>query len=108
MNKQIISKGKSAVYVQDHIGLKTLYNDINRNDYQINISDLFLKLFYHACQHERKSTIIFLLRIYFELFSQCEQIALRQCFFYGKYKLKKKSMISWYSQYVIPLIKIDL
>ena len=94
MNKQIISKGKSAVYVQDHIGLKTLYNDINRNDYQINISDLFLKLFYHACQHERKSTIIFLLRIYFELFSQCEQIALRQCFFYGKYKLKFLCLIS--------------
>ena len=108
MNKQIISKGKTAVYVQDHDCLKTLYNDIQRNDYQINMADLFLKLFYHACQHERKSTIIFLLRIYFELFSQCEQIGLRQSFFYGKYKLKKKSMISWYSQYVIPLIKIEM
>ena len=49
MNKQIILKGKRAVYVQDHIGLKTLYNDINRNDYEINRSNLFLKLFYHAC-----------------------------------------------------------
>ena len=37
MNKQIILKGKRAVYVQDHIGLKTLYNDINRNDYEINM-----------------------------------------------------------------------
>lgn len=108
MNRQLVSKGKRAVYIQDHIGLKSLYNDINTNDYQINITDLFLKLFYHACQHERKSTIIFLLRIYFDIFSQSEQIALRQSFFYGKYKLKKKSMISWYSQYVIPLIKIEL
>jgi len=108
MNKQIINKGKSAVFIQDHIGLKSLYNDINQSDYQINLSDLFLKLFYHACQHERKNTIIFLLRTYFDLFNQYEQIALRQAFFYGKYKLKKKSMISWYSQYVIPLIKIEL
>ena len=107
MNKQLVSKGKRAVYIQDHACLKSLYADINTNDYEINITDLFLKLFYHACQHERKSTIIFLLRIYYDIFSQCEQIALRQSFFYGKYKLKKKSMISWYSQYVIPLIKID-
>ena len=45
MNKQIINKGKSAVFIQDHIGLKSLYNDINQSDYQINMSDLFLKLF---------------------------------------------------------------
>ena len=42
MNKQIINKGKSAVFIQDHIGLKSLYNDINQSDYQINLSDLFL------------------------------------------------------------------
>ena len=39
------------------------------------------------------------------MFSQTEQIGLRQSFFYGKYKLKKKHMISWYNDCIIPLIK---
>ena len=46
MNKQLVSKGKRAVYIQDHIGLKSLYNEINTNDYEINITDLFLSIPY--------------------------------------------------------------
>jgi len=107
MERQLIQKGKKAVYIQDHMGLKNLYQEINTQDYTLNVADIFLKLFYNACQLERKSTIIFLFRIYFEIFSQTEQIGLRQSFFYGKYKLKKKSMVSWYNKCIIPLIKID-
>ncbi len=108
MEKQLILKGKKAVYIQDHMGLKSLYQEIHTKDYVINIANIFLKLFYNACQLERKQTIIFLFQIYFEIFSQTEQIGLRQSFFYGKYKLKTKSMIKWYNKCIIPLIKIDL
>ena len=41
MNKQLVSKGKREVYIQDHATLKRLYAYNNTNDYEINITDLF-------------------------------------------------------------------
>ena len=68
MEKQIIQQGKNAVYIQDHLGLKKLYQEINTQDYTINFANIFLKLFYNACQLERKSTIIFYLEYILKCF----------------------------------------
>ena len=106
MQRQLINRGQSAVYCQDHAGLKTLYRETQRDDYQINIADIFLKLFYYACEHNRRSTIIFLFQMYFDVFGESERIALRQSFYYGKFKIKNKDLIKWYDNHIIPVIRI--
>ena len=106
MQRILIDSGKHAVFNQDHETLKDIYIQSQDSDYQLNISAIFLKLFYHACQHERKATIIFLFQMYFEIFSEAEQIALRQSFYYGKFQLKHKYLVNWYDKHLLPMIKI--
>tara|TARA_Y100000768_G_C23773336_1_gene584389 strand:+ start:182 stop:505 length:324 start_codon:yes stop_codon:yes gene_type:complete len=106
MQKELIKIGKDAVYTQDHEKLKSIYKHSQNTDYLLNESEIFLKLFYYACQHSRKSTIIFLFRIYFDLFSFSQQIALRQSFYYGKFKIKNKKLQKWYNNNILPIIKI--
>ena len=43
--------------------------------------------------------------MYFEIFSETQQIALRQSFYYGKFKIKNKELINWYSNTIIPIIR---
>lgn len=92
---------KDAVYVQDHVRLKEIYME---NASKFDLSDLFIKSLNHACTYQRKSTIIFLLQSYYDVFSDIEKIALRQCFQYGKFLLKDKEMIDWYNMFVLPLV----
>ena len=106
MQREVIKQGKEAVYIEDHEMLKTIYKKTQNPDYSLNESYIFLKLFYYACQYNRKSTIIFLLRVYFDIFSFSQQVALRQSFYYGKYKIKDKNMKNWYDKSVLPIIKI--
>ena len=106
MQREIIKQGKEAVYIEDHEKLKTIYKKTQNPDYSFNESDIFLKLFYYACQCNRKSTVIFLMRVYFDIFSFSQQIALRQSFYYGKYQIKDKNMKNWYDKSVLPIIKI--
>jgi hypothetical protein len=105
MQREFHKRGLSAIYVEDHIALKTLYKETRELEYDINISDLFLKLFFSACIQNRKNTIIFLFQCYFDLFTQVEQIALRQSFFYGKYRIKNKQLTQWYSDTILPIIR---
>ena len=106
MQKEIIKKGKTAVFTEDHETLKSIYNTNQYQDYAVNFSNIFLKLFFYACNHNRKSTIIFLLRVYFDIFTLPEQIGIRQSFYYGKYKIKDKNLAKWYSQSILPIIKV--
>ena len=46
MQNQLIKQGKKAVYSQDHQALKDLYRDAQRDDYKINMTNIFLKLFW--------------------------------------------------------------
>jgi len=106
MHKALLRAGKEAVFIQDHQQLKYIYSQTLNRDYQLHIGDLFLKLFYHACQHNRKTTILFLFRMYFEIFTESEKMALRQGFYYGKIKIKEKEIKKWYNDYILPVIKI--
>jgi len=106
MQRQLIEQGKHAVYIQDHAQIKRLYSETSDRDYQLNIAGIFLQLFYYACQHDRKNTIVFLVQMFFEIFSEAERIALRQSFYYGKFKIKKKGLVNWYNQCVLPIIKV--
>jgi hypothetical protein len=105
MEQKLLNQGQKAIYIQDHDRLKQLYSETYNLDYQINISNIYLKLFYYACQHNRKNTIVFLFKLYFEIFSETQQIALRQSFYYGKFKIKDKELINWYSNTIIPIIR---
>ncbi len=105
MQRQFHKRGKKAIFIHDHEELKSLYKDARNLDYDVNIADIFLKLFYFACIHNRKDTIIFLFQCYFDLFTETERIALRQCFFYGKYQIKNKQLTQWYSESILPIIK---
>jgi hypothetical protein len=106
MHKRLLKEGKKAVFIQDHQELKEIYAQTLNRDYQIHIGDIFLKLFYYACHHNRKSTILFLFRMYFEIFTESEKMALRQGFYYGKVKIQKKEMKQWYNDCILPVIKI--
>ena len=106
MQNNLIRRGQEAVYRQDHQTLKGLYMEVHKDDYQLNLSNIFLKLFFHACHHNRKSTIVFLFQMYFEIFSEAERIALRQSFYYGKFKIKEERLIRWYDQCILPIIRI--
>jgi len=92
---------KDAICVQDHVRLKTIYG----NNLQRDMSDLFIKSLYYACQYNLKSTIIFLSQAYFDIFSEIEKIALRQSFAYGKYKIKDNELKKWYSANIMPLVQ---
>jgi len=56
-------------------------------------------------RQKQKGTIVFLFRSYFDLFTETERIALRQSFFYGKYKIKDKRLAQWYSHTILPIIR---
>jgi hypothetical protein len=106
IHKRLLKDGKDAIFIQDHQGLKNIYAQTLNRDYQLHIGDLFLKLFYYACKHNRKSTILFLFRMYFEIFTDGEKLALRQAFYYGKVKIKEKETKKWYNDNILPVIKI--
>lgn len=101
----LLKKGKKAIDCQNHSEIKNLYFQTQNRTRRINLYDVFLKLFFYACQKERKDSIIFLMRMYMEYFSDTTKIALRQSFFYGKYKIKSASLRKWYSEYILPIIK---
>jgi len=105
MQREFHKRGLSAIYVEDHIALKALYKETQELEYDINILDLFLKLFFSACIKNRKNTIICLFQCYFDLFTEAERIALRQSFFYGKYQIKNKQLTKWYSETILPIVK---
>ena len=46
------------------------------------------------------------MRIYYEIFDDVSQIALRQSFVYPKYIIKDKNLTNWYSKNILPLVKI--
>ena len=106
MQRRLLKEGKNAVLIQDHEELKDIYAQTLNRDYQLHTGDIFLKLFYYACQHNRKSTILFLFRMYFEIFTESERMALRQAFYYGKIKIKEKETKQWYNDNILPVIKI--
>jgi len=106
MERELIKRAKEAIFIQDHQQLKDIYGGICALDYQLNISYIFFQLFYYACQYNRKTTIMFLFRIYYEIFSDAERVALRQGFYYGKFKIKEEELATWYNHCLLPVIKV--
>jgi len=102
MNTSILRRGMEAVETQDHYKLKDLYEEHGTSK---DAGELYIRLLYHACTKRRRSTIIFLVRQYYEIFNDIEQIAIRQSFFYGKYKMSDKGDRKWYDECVLPLVR---
>ena len=93
MQRQLIQRGKNAVFIQDHQQLKKLYTETHNLDYQLNMADIFLQLFYYACQHNRQATIIFLLQMYYEIFSETGENCTKTKFLLWKIQNKKEEFI---------------
>ena len=91
-----------AVEAQDHHKLKDLYEEHGPSK---DAGELYIRVLYHACAKSRRSTVIFLVRQYYEIFDEIQQIAMRQCFFYGKYKMRDKGDRKWYDECVLPLVR---
>ena len=110
MNKNLVSEGKYLIGTHDIEGIQDFYHDIkqlsNESEYDINYQYLFVQLLNHACLKKDKEIIIFLMRIYYEIFDDVSQIALRQSFVYPKYIIKDKNLTNWYSKNILPLVKI--
>ena len=107
MYKILLNEGKDAVYAEDHMKLKKVYEKTHTQDYKLPITEIYLKLFYYACKHNRKDTIKFLFQMYFDIFNDCEKVAIRQGFYYGKMQIKKKQIKEWYSKCILPIIKVN-
>lgn len=109
MNKNLVSEGKHLIGIHDIEGIQDFYHDIkqlsNESEYDINYEYLFVQLLNHACLKRDKQIIIFLMRIYYEIFDDVSQIALRQSFVYPKYIIKDKTLTNWYSKNILPLVK---
>tara|TARA_B100000886_G_C20021284_1_gene325975 strand:+ start:177 stop:509 length:333 start_codon:yes stop_codon:yes gene_type:complete len=109
MNKNLVSEGKYLIGLHDIDSFKDLYYETkklsNRPEYKINYEYLFVQLLNHACLKRDKQIIIFLMRIYYEIFDDVSQIALRQSFVYPKYIIKDKTLTKWYSKNILPLVK---
>tara|TARA_B100001093_G_C26489442_1_gene868404 strand:+ start:8 stop:343 length:336 start_codon:yes stop_codon:yes gene_type:complete len=111
MNKNIISDGKFYIENHDLIGIKEHCSNIKNSSqhlgYLINYQYIFIQYFNHACLKKSKEIIVFLIMLYYEIFDEISKIALRQCFFYGKYIIKNdRSFTKWYNEYIIKLFKI--
>lgn len=109
MNKQLLTTAKYYISVHDIESLNTFYYDIknisNNSEYDINYQYIFLQLLNYACLKKNKEIIIFLTRIYYEIFDEVAQIALRQSFIYPKYLIKDRLLTEWYTNTILPLIK---
>ena len=109
MNKQLLTTAKYYISVYDLESLNDFYYDIkdisNKSDYDINYQYIFLQLLNHACLKKNKEIIIFLTRIYYEIFDEVAQIALRQSFIYPKYLIKDRLLTEWYNNTILTLIK---
>lgn len=108
MNKNLVNEGKYLIGVHDVNGVEELCQDIkgHNSEYDINFQYIFTQLFNHACLKKNKEIIIFLMRIYYEVFDEVSQIALRQSFVYPKYIIKDKTLTNWYSKNILPLVRI--
>jgi len=109
MNKLLISNGKNIINNYDIVGIKDFCHEIKNlscDDYEINYQYIYQQLFTHTCLKKRKEIIIYLIRLYFEVFDDVAKIALRQSFFYAKYIIKKdNNLVNWYNNNIIPIIK---
>ena len=107
--KNIIDYYKKRIEYKDTYSIKELYKNMktySEKEYQLNYAHIYKNLFLHSCLKNNTDIIIFLTKVYFDL-SICDQIALRQIVFYGKYLIPKTNQetIDWYSNYVIPIFK---
>ena len=108
--KDIINYGKERIENKDVYGFEELYTNMKTKEvkeYSLNYAHIYKHLFLHACLKNNSNVIIFLTKAYFNL-SLCDQLALRQTVFYGKYLIPKKNkeLITWYNDYVIPIFRI--
>ena len=108
--KHFISDGKEYIRMNDIKSLEQIYRDISeipQNDYQLSGPYIFQQLFTYACQYASQETLIWFIRMYYEIFNDLEKIALRHMFIHGKYVSFRNSGLkkNWYNQCIIPLIK---
>ena len=106
----IIYIGKDRINHMDKHGLKEILLRANKQetDYRFNYAYIYQKLFSYSCLKGQQNIIIFLVQIYFDFLSLCDQLALRQNVFYGKYILPKtnKNLLCWYNNYIIPIFTL--
>ncbi len=108
MNKQLLTTGKHLINNYDTEGFENLYYDIKEStnsDYEINYQYIFIQLLNHACLKKNKEIIIYLIKLYYEIFDEVAQIALRQSFIYPKYLIKDRLLTEWYNNNIIVLMK---
>ncbi len=109
MNKNLVTEGKNFINNNNIIGIQDHYDYMKHlnqtNDYKISADYIFSQLFTHACLKKNKEIIIFLIRIYFEIFDDVARIALKHSFVYAKYTIKNKSLFDWYDKTILPLVK---
>lgn len=109
MNKNLVIEGKYLIGAHDIDGLTDFYHDLKshslNSEYDINSQYIFNQLFNHACLKKNKEIIIYLMMLFYEIFDDVSQIALRQSFVYPKYLIKDKLLTKWYSENILPLVK---
>lgn len=109
MEKELIIEGKKYVEEYNLEKLKNLYSRINsiiKENNGINYQNIFMKIFFHSCHLERVTIIEFLMDVYNSFDPICK-LGLRQCFFYGKYLIKNKTLMDYYDKNIISKIRIN-
>ena len=93
----------------DNIKALNSYSEYLVNTENMNFGYIYQKMFNYACQFGSMNIIVWFIQVYYEFFTNMEQIALRQSFVYGKYIMNKNNMIDkkWYIENVLELFKND-
>ena len=111
MNKNLVLEGKYLIGIHDIEGIIDFHTDLkqmsNESDYDINYQYIFTQLLNHACLKRSKEIIIFLTRVYYEIFDEVAQIGLRQSFTYPKYLIKDKTLTKWYNDNILTLVRAN-
>jgi hypothetical protein len=85
--KNLINENKE---VQFKIVMEHITKDNPKNTFGIDICGgyFFQKIYLHSCLKKRQGIAEYMEKMIFPKLGEIEKIAIRQCFLYGKHKLK--------------------
>ena len=83
---------KNLILLNNLEGVKHYINEllINEGEHLMDPAYIFQKVYLHACLLKRQEIATYLEKECFPLLPQVQQIAIRQCFPYGRVLLAKK------------------
>jgi hypothetical protein len=81
--KEIINRGADMVWFQSYA------RDVFETVEDVDLSYIFQKVFLHACLKKKPEIANWMKEVCFPYLPEIEQIAVRQCFSYGNFLLKK-------------------